>query len=295
MEVVRATASASCVAQRIAAAEPATTAMRVGLGIRTAGERFPDTKLQPAFDAGGVAYAPHANYFRRRQRRGFRMSAKENWFRLPCLTPATKFEFEHRLFRSRSSRHEYMRIQSVALIEASAFDQALLLIDRILQEEPNYIFANWLYEWRADCLRKMGKPSEATADYVKAMDLTRDRNGGEGRAHLSFASLVYELRQADLYDAALECLTEFGDPHPMFPIDEFRQFGMAALLLNAQGKFEMALPPARRALTAAAKQRSAAPKHPALGLVRDAFAEMRKEVKSIADREAGGDAPSRGS
>jgi len=174
-----------------------------------------------------------------------------------------------------------MRIQAYELVQASAFDQALTLIDRILAEKPDYTLAAWIWEQRADCLRKMKRSAEAIADYVKAIEVVKARPGVRGNAHLSLASLVYELKRSDLYETALGFLTDFWDANPIFPWHEFQQFGMTALLLNAAGETKGAKAPARRALAAAAKERSNAANHRSLGLVGNAHQQMRRELEAI--------------
>lgn len=209
------------------------------------------------------------------------MAAKDDWFRLPNLTEQTKAEFERRLARSRSSRYEYMRIQACALAEAEAFNQALTLLDRILSEVPDYILIAWVWEQRANCLQKVGRFDDAIADYSKSIEVLKKHPSVRGSAPISLARLVYGLKRSDLYEGALVHLTDFWDPNPIFPMEEFHQFGMTALLLNALGEAEGAKPPARRALAAAAKDRSNASKHRTLGLVRDRDLEIRKELEAI--------------
>lgn len=209
------------------------------------------------------------------------MSSKDDWFRLPCLTEEAKAEFERRLVRSRSSRYEYMRIQASGLVQVSAFDQALTLIDRILNESPDYSLVAWIWEQRADCVRKMGRSEEAIAAYIKSVEAMKTHPGVQGNAHLSLGSLVYELDRSDLYEIALGFITDFWDPDPIFPLHEFRQFGLTALLLNALGESEGARPPARRALAATAKERSNAANHITLGLVGNSHSAMKRELEAI--------------
>lgn len=209
------------------------------------------------------------------------MTTKDDWFRKPNLTDGSMMEFERRLARSRSSRYEYMRIQASALAKSSGFGQALNLLDRIILECPDYVLAAWVWEQRGDCLQKMGRSDNAIEDYLKSIAIMNEHPGVRGNAVISFAGLVYDLQRSDLYQVALGHLTDFWDPNPIFPVHEFQQFGMTALLLNALGERDNAKPPARRALAAAAKGQSNAAKHRNLGLVRDGHKKMRKELQAI--------------
>lgn len=208
------------------------------------------------------------------------MSGKDDWFREPCLSEDAKAEFERRLSRSRSSRPEYLRIQAGSLLSAGAPNDALELVNRILSDYPDHLTA-WILDQQADCLRALGRSDEAVEAYIHTLEEMKRDRGLQCHAQFSLASLVYDLRRDSLYQPALEYLTEFWDSDPMFPAHEMQQFGWTAILLDRLGQSEDAKPPARRALAAAAKQRSKAANHPTLGLVGDRHSEMRTELERI--------------
>ncbi|MFM6830584.1 MAG: tetratricopeptide repeat protein [Novosphingobium sp.] len=205
---------------------------------------------------------------------------KDDWFRLPCLTDERQQAFELRLRRARSSRPEYMRIQAHALAEAKAYDNALTLLDRILADHPEHLGA-WIIESRADCFHKLGRYDEAVQDYVKSIARMREDPGLVSNAPLRLARLACEQERDDIYEECLGYLVEFWDSAPIFPRHELHQFGYNAILLDLLGQHEDAIPPARRALAAAAKTRSNAANHQKLGLATAGDKALVKRLERI--------------
>ncbi|UVO51618.1 hypothetical protein M0208_14300 [Sphingomonas sp. SUN019] len=208
------------------------------------------------------------------------MSANDDWFRRPCLSDEDRQEFERRLQRARSSRPEYMRIQAGALYATGAYDLSLKMIDRTIADYPAHLPA-WLLEQKADCLRSLGEIDPALDTYASSLDRVRVDPGLRGNAHFSFAELVWCRRMLSRYEDALTGLADFWDCNPIFPMNEFKQFGLNALLLEGLGSKDEAMPSARRALAAAAKTRSQATKHHSLGLVLDSNAEIRRALENL--------------
>lgn len=173
-----------------------------------------------------------------------------------------------------------MRIQAHALREAGAYQQAISLLDRTLEDHPDHL-DTWLYEDRAMCHQQLGNFEEATQDYLKSVESMRRSPGVQSSAPLLLARLVCEQGDTDHYEECLGLLVEFWDPNPLFPRNELHQFGWTAILLELLGKHEDAKPPARRALAAAAKTQSNAAKHRTLGLVDDSDRPMLKRLQKI--------------
>ena len=208
------------------------------------------------------------------------MAHKDDWFRKPCLTADAKVEFEHRLSRARSSRPEYLRLQALSLQEAKAFEEALGMLNRIAATYPDHLPA-WIHEGIARCLEALGRSDAAIESYIESIEIMKRHQGVQGDAHTSFASLVFRLGRADLYEKALGYLTDFWDPNPIFPVNEMQQFGWTAILLDELGHSSDAKPPAMRALAATTKQRSSAVNHPKLGLVEEQNKEMQNRLEQI--------------
>ena len=207
--------------------------------------------------------------------------SKDDWFRVACLTEEANEQFEERLKRSRSSRPEYMRLQAQALMEAGAYQRAILLLRRIFDEHPDHLDA-WLHESVAECYHQTGQFAEAIQEYRRSIEAMRHRPGLRSNAPLLLARLVCEQSMADLYEECLQFMTEFWDPNPLFPRVELHQFGWTAILLDALGRHEDAKPSARRALGAAAKTRSNATKHRRLGLASETDQPLVRRLERIA-------------
>ncbi len=117
-----------------------------------------------------------------------------------------------------------MRIQAHALREAGAYQQAISLLDRTLEDHPDHL-DSWLYEDRAMCHQHLGNFEEAIQDYLKSVESMRRRPGVQSSAPLLLARLVCEQGITDHYQGCLGLLEEFWDPNPLFPRNELHQFG----------------------------------------------------------------------
>jgi tetratricopeptide (TPR) repeat protein len=206
----------------------------------------------------------------------------DDWFRQAALTQTAISAFELKLKRSRSSRHEYMRIQAGALYSVGAYENAITMVDRIIAEDPNHFGLAWLYESKAQCYRKEGQIEEAVRFYRLSIERTRDRPSVVGQAQLDFPFWVASAQLTYLYEEALNTTNEFFQPHDIFPIDTFKRFATLALILADTGHDEDARPPAITALAAAARTTSNAANHRNLGIVDQKFDDIRKRLESIA-------------
>jgi tetratricopeptide (TPR) repeat protein len=207
-----------------------------------------------------------------------------DWFRIPAVTEQQKEAFEAKLKRSRSSRHEYMRIQALALSYAGAYKQAIEMIDRQIAENPNSCDLTLLLATKASCQAALGDDEQTIENYRKSIEQASNRPSVQANAHIEYALWAIRHRKVALYPEVLDTITEFWDHNPLFPVIEFQQFACVAIVLDALGHRDDAFEPARRALNAAAKLRSNAAKHRDLGLVGDRHKDIRNRLEKIAGR-----------
>ena len=90
------------------------------------------------------------------------------------------------------------------LVDAERWDEALPIIEEIVQRSPN-IPTSW-FNWGV-CLSTLGRESEAAEKFLKAYELAPDDYGAQYRA---FRSLFF----AQDYAAFLEFATQECDAHP---------------------------------------------------------------------------------
>ncbi|MEP6869007.1 MAG: hypothetical protein ABJA20_10870, partial [Novosphingobium sp.] len=199
---------------------------------------------------------------------------KDDWFRKPRLTQQEIERFEQKLKRTRSSRHEYMRIQAYSLENAGQFSRTLELIDRIQTEEPDHYSLTLLYALKANCFRKMGNIDSAIHWYRASLQREKDRPSVIGTTSTEFPFWVATERLEQLYDEAHAILLETIDPRHLFPMTSFKQYAALALITAEMGYIEDAKSSARAALLYAERTKSNAANHRNLGLVGNAHGDL---------------------
>jgi tetratricopeptide (TPR) repeat protein len=207
---------------------------------------------------------------------------KDDWFRKACLTTDEIANFETRLNRSRSSRHEYMRIQAGALELAGQYNRAIELIERIELEDADHFALSLLYQSKASCYRKLRQNDLAIHWYKAALDRERAQPTVITSASTDFPFWVATERLKSQYDDALSVLISRIDPQGLFPIILFKQYAAMALILADLGNIEEAKPSARAALLHAERTHSNATKHRWMGLVGGGYVHVHYKLRRIA-------------
>lgn len=207
---------------------------------------------------------------------------KDDWFRKPCISQDAIERFEEKLKRSRSSRHEYMRIQAGSLLDAGQFERAITLVERIEHENKDHYALAWLYETKAECHRKAGRKEHAIHWYRAALRREKERPSVIGQSSVEFPFWVATERLEMHYDEALSLLLETIDPRGLFPVTLFKQYAALALITAELGHIEEAKPSANAALLNAKRTQSNASNHRLLGLVGGRYGYLKHKLGRIA-------------
>jgi tetratricopeptide (TPR) repeat protein len=126
------------------------------------------------------------------------------------------------------------------------------------------------------CLVKLGELPRALEAFQASIQAEREFPGMHSAAYLDYAEIVLLLDRRDLYEDALDQLSEHESTAP-FPFLQYRSGAAAAFLCERLGRTAEARAAAARALSAAAKTESPFRSHRRLGLVkgRDAGVDER--------------------
>lgn len=211
--------------------------------------------------------------------------AKE-WFRRSTWTEQDREEFNARLKRSRGDFHkaQYLRIQAVHLAEAGLHAAAIELLDRLLVEFPgDSTQLATAHLQKAKALASLAKSDEVVEEFRAAVQAERDKPNIKTRASTHYAWFVLEHQRANLYDEALQLLTEFRDTQdPTFPVILYAYFAAMAVLTAHKGDTERARDFARRAILEAERTDSGFRHHRKLGLVGAQPAWMEAKLRELA-------------
>lgn len=210
------------------------------------------------------------------------MTYKDNWFRVAALTEGAVTLFEEKLRKARSSRDQYMDIQAGALVQAGAFAKALLLLDRLLTEYPDYFSLTGVEQLRAKCFLGLGDQASAITAYRNSIEHIRRLPSVRGNAPLSFVYWVADQGISECYEEAVAVAFEFWDDSPLFPVTGFMQHAALALLCDERGDIDGTIANACAALAWAERSQSNAVKHRSLGLVSTEFLPMLRRMAAIA-------------
>lgn len=214
------------------------------------------------------------------------MTGKIEWFRRTTWTQDDAADFAAHLARSRGAdrRAQYLRIQALHLHEVGTpalTTVALELLDQLLALYPVPSQVTAALNQRAACLGDLGRPAEALESYRQALATRRAHPQWGDDGYLAFGELVLALRRGDLYDTALAALDEFGYG-PMFPVQQYRQAAIRALIADARLDAATAREWARTALEASAKLESPFRHHRQLGLVTQVDPDVHVRLRELA-------------
>jgi len=204
-----------------------------------------------------------------------------DWFRHETWTDEIEAEFRAKLARARAQGPQYLKIQAGLL--ANRHPQiALRLIDEYFETGDRFFVAD-AHCVRAKAFVSIGKIDDALAAYRNALEWEETHPNYISVARMQFPKLVAEAGRRDLYDLALNVLTE------RFRIDEHRFHdlryfwnGANAPIASDLGRMAEAREFAERALRAAKETRPPFPRHPTIGLVQQTDDDFGQRVKRIA-------------
>jgi tetratricopeptide (TPR) repeat protein len=211
----------------------------------------------------------------------------DEWYRRRTWTKDDQADFEARLARARKqNRAQYLRIQASHLMEAAnpkLTSAALELLNRMLTEYPTDIQVAQAHTQRAECHLRLGEAEKAIEALRSALAREREFPNVRTNAWLDFGWLVIDRGLRELYDEALEVLTEFEDTMP-FPVQRYQFHAIRALVAAERGALADAREEAKQALAAGRATHSGFRYHPTLGLVRDTDSDIHSRLKALAGR-----------
>lgn len=207
-----------------------------------------------------------------------------DWFRCTDWNELCEAEFFRRLKRARHQRPQYLVIQAGTLIGTARIElatPALSLLELFLHDHYDPFFASGAQYTKARALLMLGRWDEAFQAFEESLAARRASPGVIDDAWLEYPLTIALRRARDRYQRALDVLNEFLSPTALvFPIQEFQYFATLALISADEGDREGASRWARNALAATTKQGSFS-RHPAVGLVGMAHADLQVELEQL--------------
>jgi tetratricopeptide (TPR) repeat protein len=214
-----------------------------------------------------------------------------DWFRKESWSEADKADFFNRLRRAKPwNKSQYLLIQAGHLRRLGTEAEcraALDLIDLFFSQYPEQLFKAPAYLARAECEIQIGRHIEALESFRQAFDMERSFPNSKTMASLSFALFVVRTGRTELFEEAIEVLDELWKS--MFPIHEYQENAIRAIVAEHQGDHDRARHYAQKALNAASRTESIFRNHKKLGLV-DLGAELEPsylEVQKLAGKAPG--------
>lgn len=200
----------------------------------------------------------------------------DEWFRNTRWDNTIAQKFEEKLRRARR-KEQYIRIQASMLASVRP-EVSLLLLERYFSMPDDFDHAQG-YVDLAVALVTLGRIDEAVEAYEAALAREEEFPKLLTQAYLSLPVLIATERLTSRFDRAIAVL----DQHVgrlMFPVDHFLWNAARSLILHERDSVEAKLC-ARRALAAAAKDRSGFRHHPTVGLVTARHRELLDEMAKL--------------
>lgn len=190
------------------------------------------------------------------------------WFRNETWDDATRAEFFRRLARSRD-KPQHLFIQAAHLLDARPV-VALELCDIIIDQHPDRFAPVLAHDLRSRALERLGRVDEAIEAARRALDAQRALPNVRPGCERWFGLLCVRHGRVEQYGEVLRDLEEVAPNEELTspaPKVRYEILAVRALIAAHLGEDERAHDYARRALEAAALDRSAFAKHPRFGLV----------------------------
>lgn len=211
---------------------------------------------------------------------------RDDWYRRTTWTADDRKAFHERLGRSRGAFHkaQYARIQASYLESAGLHDEALELLELILDEFPEKSELAMTFLQVAHCRAAKGEIPQAIEAYRASLQAERDLPSSLTQVWIEFPWFVVTSQMTRLYAEAREFLA-WGREHAgslEFPVDRYRRCAVEAFMADEADDPASAQASARAALEAARAKDSGLRYHPTVGLVKKQEAAVRRRLKRLA-------------
>jgi tetratricopeptide (TPR) repeat protein len=200
-----------------------------------------------------------------------------DWFRNETWSDVIEKHFFDKLSRARK-RDQYLRIQAWHLTKVAP-GVSLRLIDQFFSLDDPFDEAS-AYQVRADAYQTLGRIDDAIQAYRDAIATEEARPSIQTNSWLEFAVLVAMRKRTELYDEVSELIDKRWK-NAVFPVQQFQQYGVLAIVAASNGYPTKAKTHAAAALETPARKDSGISHHRTVGLVGDRYPELCTELKRI--------------
>jgi len=211
---------------------------------------------------------------------------KNEWYRNTTWNEHIASLFEARLARSRSSKSEYLRIQSLMLAETRIRELApvaLNLAARYFQLNASLAFATQVYLTKAFAYETLGQLELAVQAYRDATQSESTRPNVRDYAHIRFLWFVANHQLEDYYLEAVDSSKKnMRDTDLIFPLNQYRFFAALACIQDDLGDDIEAAHMAKNALFALKQRIGPFEQYPELGLAQIQWNSLIARLESLA-------------
>ncbi|VAW43317.1 hypothetical protein MNBD_CHLOROFLEXI01-786 [hydrothermal vent metagenome] len=212
---------------------------------------------------------------------------KQDWFRKTTWSVKEKTQFYERLNRSRTdyNKAQYLRIQASHLQTAKPpyYEEAIELIDYLLQYYPHISQLAGAYMQKAQCLEALGNISDAKDAYLLSLIAEETSSGVKTTAPLEFAMFVIRHSLKELYDKVFHTLIQDNIKMlTLFPARHYQACAALAIIADETGNKDEARKFAQKALDSAKVKDTGLRYHPKIGLVHNQNRKLQRKLEKIA-------------
>lgn len=213
--------------------------------------------------------------------------SRDDWFRKTTWGEKEKAQFFERLNRSRTdyNKAQYLQIQAHHLQNAKPpfYTEAIELLDYLLEHYPHPSQLASAYMQKAQCLEALGKISQAKDAYLLSLTAEDTPSGVKTTVPLDFAMFVARHSISELYDKAIEALTQDNIKMlTLFPAGQYQACAALAIIADKRGNKREACIFAQKALEVAQIKKPVLSYHPTVGLVNTPDEKIQKRLERIA-------------
>lgn len=191
--------------------------------------------------------------------------AMDDWYRNTNWNERIKDAFFARLSRSRSQRDQYLANQA-SYLAARVPEAALELVDTYFQTRTNDFHDVLALLARAQAYHAMDNLAETVQAYKEVLAREVEFPRHLTTTYLDLPYLIASKGVSSEYEFALSVL-DTGLDRLMFPVDVFLWEASSALIAFDQGRMEVAVGHAKKALEVAEVKKSGFRYHQSVGLV----------------------------
>ena len=200
-----------------------------------------------------------------------------DWYTRETWNQEFAVEFWQKISRKRDPRMkaQLIRIQAAHLEKANLIDDALSLLDVILNEYPESFDISQVYHQLGECYVKKDKIEDAIDALKKSIAIENEKPNYQTGSWLTFAVLITEHKLTKYYPdftALIERMTTRPggiEARTRFPLEQYYFYGTLSNIEKHNGNIENSKKYAELALAASEKTESGFRYHPKLGLVQE--------------------------